>query len=188
MRAAFFFFWPTVCLAVFLLWDRLYFKYSDFGESEIPRNWDLYQVMSKYSPLCLCPLSELFWAPELLEREFAMPNAEMSTELTVLFFHTEDGVGSWLFHSFPHGRNVDPGLSSVTLHLNVFGYCRTVFYLFFYRNVRFILKNFRRRNEFLLGIQRQRKMTSKRYLGNSISSTCWIYVVHFLGKVILLTA
>ena len=146
--------------------------------------------MSKYPLLCLCPLSELFWAPGLLEREFAMLNAEMPAELTGLFFHTEDGVGSWLFHSFPHGRNVDSGLSSVTLHLNVFGYCRTGFYLFFYRNVRVLYKNFRRRNEFLLGIQRQRKMTSKQYLGNTISSTCWIYVVHFLGKVvvILLTA
>ena len=128
-------------------------------------------MMSKYSRLCLCPLSELFWAPGLLEREFAMLNAEMSAELTGLFFHTEDGVGSWLFHSFPPGRNVDPGLSSVTLHLNVFGYCRTGFYLFFYRNVRVLYKNFRRRTEFLLGIQRQRKMTSKQYLGNTISST-----------------
>lgn len=146
--------------------------------------------MSKYPLLCLCPLSELFWAPGLLEREFAMLNSEMPAELTGLFFHTEDGVGSWLFHSFPHGRNVDPGLSSVTLHLHAFGYCRTGFYLFFYRNVRVLYKNFRRRNEFLLGIQRQRKMTSKQYLGNTISSSCWIYVVHFLGKVvvILLTA
>lgn len=146
--------------------------------------------MSKYPLLCLCPLSELFWAPGLLEREFAMLNAEMPAELTGLFFHNEDGVGSWLFHSFPHGRNVDPGLSSVTLHLHAFGYCRTGFYLFFYRNVRVLYKNFRRRNEFLLGIQRQRKMTSKQYLGNTISSSCWIYVVHFLGKVvvILLTA